>query len=418
MTPGLVPRVDIRSLGVQGELGSGGQGRVLAVDSFRINGQWPTALKTYAHDIIANLDSTALEAIVGFGIQLSPTDRAWLDQNTAWPSVVVEDKGAVCGFLMRRLPQAFYFSFQTRMQGIRQKPADIAFLLNSDRYIRSSGLSMSDDQRLALLEDVAATLSRLHAMDVTVGDMSPKNILFSLSPAPSCFIIDCDAMRVQGRSALPQVHTEDWKLPDGEPSATPAADAYKFGLLAIRLFARDQVSTDRTAITALSPELGRLATDSLHLDPYRRPTPAQWNPVLAAARTTLQSAPASTFKRPGPSNISVPASPVSRNAPQHTPRRSYPASRPPAPAPSRQPKHHAVRRFFGVLLAVAAAAIIIMVGLHVTSSPVSSAAPEGSTGGSTTAEQTERDEANQVNSLLDSSSASRHALVRQPPFGL
>src|ERR1019366_7340580 len=128
--------------------------------------------------------------------------------------------------------------------------------------------------------------------DVVVGDLSPKNLLFSLAPEPGCFIIDCDAMRVRGETVLPQAQTPDWEVPAGEPIATPAADAYKFGLLAIRLFARDQSSSDPAALAALSPELGRLADLSLHDDPARRPGPGAWVPALDAAAAAASAAPA------------------------------------------------------------------------------------------------------------------------------
>lgn len=411
MTSDPVPRVDINSLGVQGELGSGGQGRVLAVNGLQINGRWPAALKIYSHSVIGTLNASALETITGFARQLTRYDRDWLDQNAAWPSVLVEDKRAICGFLMQRLPQAFYFDFQTRVTGTRQKPADVAFLLNSDSYVRSSGLSISDSERLVLLENLAATLSRLHSMGVAVGDMSPKNILFRLTPAPACFIIDCDAMRVQGQSALPQVDTEDWKLPaKGEEKATPAADAFKFGLLAIRLFARDQVSTDRTAIAALSPELGRLAAESLHLDPSRRPSPAQWIPALAATRSALLAAPTATFQRPDPPRISVPIPPVSPGYPQHHAQRPSPASYPPTPAPGRQPKRYTAAKSVGSLMVVVAVAIVALLGLHAKSNPAPSTVAQGSASGLSPSSQSESDEATQMSNLLDASSSSRQSL--------
>jgi len=270
-----VPRIDISSLNLGADLGSGDQGKVTAVNTLLVSGQ-PAALKTYSPGAVAALDTDALETIVGFPRQLGPDDIRWLQDNTAWPSIVVEDSGVTCGFLMRTVPLAYYFDFQTRTRGTRRVLADMAFLLNADAYVASAGMSVSERDRLMLLKSLAAALARLHALDVVVGDLTPKNLLFSLSPEPGCFLIDCDAMLVRGETVLPQMQTPDWEVPSGEPIATVSADAYKFALVAIRLFARDQSSYDSAALAALSPELGRLADISLGSDPSRRPRPAAW----------------------------------------------------------------------------------------------------------------------------------------------
>ena len=307
MTGHPVLRVDISNLPLGDELGTGGQGRVLTVSGFLVNGQWPAAVKVYSPGVLGEIDPAALEEIVGLPRQLSPDNARWLYENTAWPAAIVEDAGVVCGFLMRRVPQEYYFDFRTQTQGFRKKLADVAFLLNSDHYVSSSGITVSEHDRLALLGTLVATLSRLHDLGIYVGDLSPKNLLFSLRPLPACFILDCDAMRVQGRTVLTQVHTPDWEVPDGEPKATAAADVYKFGLLAVRLFARDQSSYDGGPLSALSPELGRLAALSQHPDPAQRPMLSDWIAPLQEASLQASTAPAAMSQpaAPAPGRISV-----------------------------------------------------------------------------------------------------------------
>ena len=64
-------------------------------------------------------------------------------------------------------------------------------------------------------------MADLHELDVVVGDLSPNNLLFSTTSRPRCYFIDCDAMRVGGRSILPQIETQDWQAPSaGEPIGT------------------------------------------------------------------------------------------------------------------------------------------------------------------------------------------------------
>ena len=285
-----VPRVDFSRLQLGNELGRGGQGRVIAVDGILIDRRWTAALKRYSPDVAPLVHVTALEAITVFPGTLGADDKLWLYETTAWPAVIVKDSGRVCGFLMRRVPPEYYFNFRTQTQGTVPKLATMEFLLNDDQYTSRAGLSVTpvtDLQRVALLQDLAVIVSRLHDLGVVVGDLSPKNLLFQLTPSPGCFLIDCDAMRVQGASVLAQVQTPDWEVPASEPTATPEADAYKFALLAIRLFARDQSSRDSTALAQLSPALGDLAADSLYLEPSRRPSIADWKPRPAEAYNSL-----------------------------------------------------------------------------------------------------------------------------------
>lgn len=284
-----VPRVDISSLSIDKDLGRGGQGRVVAINGFMIRGKWPAAAKLYAAGHLGDVDSAVLEQMVGLPRQLTPEDSSWILENTAWPAVMAEDDGTVCGFLMRTVPDEFYFDFRTRTLGSQRKLADVAFLLNSDSYISTAGIDVTDWHRLHLLKSLAALLTRLHGIGVVVGDLSPKNLLFSLSPWPRCFLIDCDAAQVRGETVLRQVETPDWEAPAGEARATAATDAYKFGLLAIRLFARDQSSRDASALAAVSAELGRLADLSQQADALARPTPGTWIPALDAAGTRAQA---------------------------------------------------------------------------------------------------------------------------------
>ena len=405
MTPAPVPRIDISNLALGRELGGGGQGKVTEVNGLMINGQWPAALKTYTPGA-ANPDTAVLERIVGFTRQLSSADSDWLDEHTAWPAMIAEDRGRVCGFLMRTVPDAYYFGFHTRTRGTLRHLADVAFLLNTDQYIHSSGLAISDRDRLALLISLAQELTRLHSLDVAVGDLSPKNLLFSFTPSPGCFIIDCDAMRVRGETVLAQIQTPDWEVPDGEPTATPAADAYKFGLLAIRLFARDQSSTDPAAISMVSPELGRLATAVLRAGPGGRPTPQDWIPALAAASAAAPAA------APSPRiSVSIPTITSAAPAPaaQAPPRRPAPA---PAPAAPRRRGRRAAVAWSATILGAATVALVIALGMHATANPAASSSSQTGTGGAAgTASGSAQAQAAKINDLLDASASSRQSLA-------
>jgi len=379
-----VPRIDYSRLQLGNELGRGGQGRVIAVGGIQIDHRWTAALKRYSPDVAPSVNVTALQAITVFPGTLDADDKLWLYETTAWPAVIVEDSGRVCGFLMRTVPPEYYFGFRTQTQGIVQKLATMEFLLNDDQYTSRAGLSVTDRQRVALLQNLSVILSRLHDLGVVVGDLSPKNLLFRLTPSPSCFLIDCDAMRVQGASVLTQVQTPDWEVPSREPTATPAADAYKFALLAIRLFARDQSSRDPEALARLSPALGDLAADSLDLGPSERPSIADWKPALAEA-----------YNRLGQKQV------------------------PPLLYRSSSWRRLAPAKILGIFAILAAAILaIILVSLNIGSQPVTTSPPvtappatsSPQTGASTGAE-TASAQAAQINSLLAASAATRNPLA-------
>jgi DNA-binding helix-hairpin-helix protein with protein kinase domain len=162
------------------------------------------------------------------------------------------------------------------------KQQTLEFLLNPDEYLRRIGLSADDGQRLLLLKDLAGILTALHDHGITVGDLSPKNILFRLDVWPRCFLIDCDSMRFKGRDALPQMETPGWEVPE-TGKATPESDAYKLGLVALRLFNRSQEGTDAGPLRSVSTELADLATRSQSGEPGRRPTPRAWQAALQRA---------------------------------------------------------------------------------------------------------------------------------------
>lgn len=284
-------------------LGQGGQGAVHEVTNRRINqtgAAWSVVYKEYNAALLPQADTGALGSLVTLLDTLDGTQGRWLCEKAAWPAAVVEENGQARGFLMREVPDRFRFLVPglTAKSSGRERLATVEFLLNDDAYVAGIGLKVSDKDRVLLLADLADILTRLHTIGIAIGDLSPKNLLFTLDNRPECFLIDCDAVRLRGASVLPQAETPDWQIPDGEEKATRASDVYKFGLLAIRLFARDQSATDPDVLTALAPRLAELARASLDDNPQHRPTPVAWAEALEVAALTASTAPATSAAVP------------------------------------------------------------------------------------------------------------------------
>ncbi|APB00177.1 hypothetical protein [Nocardia seriolae] len=288
--------VDRAALALGRRLGQGGQGAVYEVTNRTFTVApgiaWEVVFKEYDAALLPSLDAAALGAMVDLLFGLSSAEGAWLCERAAWPAAVVEDQGRVCGFLMRAVPDSFRFELRSLSGAATtsKRLANFEYLLNDDAYIAGIGLTVSDSDRLALLADLSATLTRLHRLGIVVGDLSPKNLLFRTQPEAGCFLLDCDAMRLHGRSVLPQAATPDWQLPAGEEKATRPGDIYKLGLLAARLFERNQTSKDPGALTTVSATLGGLAQASFDAEPARRPSPSQWTELLTVTIPTVRIA--------------------------------------------------------------------------------------------------------------------------------
>ncbi|WP_328341278.1 hypothetical protein [Micromonospora sp. NBC_00421] len=347
MTGPLPPEVSLSALGPRTRIGTGGQGTVYALTE---DPRW--VYKEYATRFVDDVDVTTLNRFVRLAAGAGP-DAETLLGLAAWPTAIVRKEGVVRGFLMPRVPDRFRVRIQLP-RGPDTVLAQVQYLLNSDDYLLDRGLHIDDRLRLELLRDTGEALTLLHRLGVCVGDLSPNNLLFSLDSRPRCYFIDCDAMRLHGDSVLAQAETPEWHVPDAdaEELATPASDAYKFGLLAVRLFAGDQQTRDpEAARPRLDRQLVTLAGRSLDPAPHLRPAPQQWSDALERSmRRTPPTAPPQRAAAPptGPEPTrpdDARADPVRRVVPA-------PAVAGPRPA----------GRGWGLLVA-ALAAIAVMVGL-------------------------------------------------------
>ncbi|MFG3587897.1 hypothetical protein [Streptomyces sp. NPDC047990] len=290
-------------------LGDGGQGIVREVEKRLINKTWPIAYKEYKPKALSELRVDALERMVAFLPGQPTAVGEWMARNTAWPAALVTEGQSVRGFLMRQIPDEYFLTLPSG----HRKTAGFEFLLNSLNYVRRTVGEVSPKQMLGLLLALADTLQRLHDLDVVAGDLSPKNLLFTLGgPRPLCFLIDCDAMGLAGHWALQPVETPGWQLPAGEAVGTQPGDTYKFALLAVRLFLHEQHGQDAGPLRDVAPQVGELAERTLARAPSNRPTLGEWLDPLRRAYDLAPNAwpqPTQTptvVSTPGPSAGPVP----------------------------------------------------------------------------------------------------------------
>lgn len=322
-------------LGVLSKIGQGGQGVVYRAPNVTTKFAASMVYKEYKPQTLTEIDFGALAAmptLVEESLSYAQAER--LISFAAWPCALVEDSGAPTGFVMPAIPNEFFINLTT-VKGVSTTAAEFQHLLNHASVLAARGITIDDAQRYALLREVASALAFLHKHGVCVGDISPKNLLFCLTPHEAVFFIDCDAMRINTVSALPQMETPGWDSPAGEELATIHSDTYKLGLLALRLLAGDHDTKTPHHVSSTTPDLLRqIITDTLTNPPHRRPLPEARTYVLGHAiehaqhhKKTAAAAPASI--------ATVPPTPVVHSRP--APPQSKPPTPPPPPVQSTRP---------------------------------------------------------------------------------
>jgi eukaryotic-like serine/threonine-protein kinase len=319
-------------LGALTKIGQGGQGVVYGAPNVKTKFAASMVYKEYKTQVLADIDFTALAAmpaLVEDSLSYAQAER--LISIAAWPCALFEEAGTPKGFVMPAIADEFFIPLTT-VKGVSNTTAEFQHLLNHSSVLAARGITINDAQRYSLLREVASGLAFLHQHGVCVGDISPKNLLFSLAPREAAYFIDCDAMRINGVSVLRQVETPGWQAPAGEELATIYSDTYKLGLLALRLLAGDHDVTNLQHIPATAPDMLRqVITDTLTNPSHQRPLPEAWTYVLGNAIEYAQY----QQKTAAPAPVSV--APDAPSAPVVHSRPSTPSSRPSSPPPSAPP---------------------------------------------------------------------------------
>lgn len=288
----------------------GGQGRVHAParvpDGLRAG---PLVVKLYRRQPPADSAGTLAE-MVSWSRSLVPVERAWLRRLAAWPVAVVASGRTPVGIAMQDVRERFSMPF-VMPSGRRDRVLlALEHLLGDDGYLlqRGTGVRLDTALRARVAERVSEALAFLHRHAIVVGDIAPSNLLVSMGPGgvDACFI-DCDSMVFRGQRALEAVETADWETPFAESGGTRATDAYKLGLIVLRLFARSHDARALDPHTEHVPrELRDLLGRALCGEPANRPPAGEWQRALRglAADGTLSA------RCPGPARSVAPRAPA------------------------------------------------------------------------------------------------------------
>jgi hypothetical protein len=148
----------------------------------------------------------------------------------------------------------------------------LGHLLNADAYLlRRFGAAVTTAERLEIALSVADGLATLHRHEIVVGELTPANILVSLSAPHETAFADCDGMLFRGKAVRDVPATPGWCVPAwlSDDASSPAADVYKLALVVVRLLARNSSATAlppasaRTASAGISDHLRRVVERGL-----------------------------------------------------------------------------------------------------------------------------------------------------------
>ncbi|HEX6352035.1 hypothetical protein [Actinophytocola sp.] len=265
---GHVADVALADLTAAAKIADGGQGRV-----FRLASPPGVLLKLYHRGV------TVLPEELGRLIDL-PGDRRDLGvAPVAWPVGRVFDDGRCVGSLVPEAPA----EFATSLAG-RRRLLELQFLLYPRRAMWADLVLPTDTERRGLAVAYVELFRVLHGNGVVVGDVSMRNLLWTLATGPAVFAIDCDGFRLAGRPpAVRSVDTAGWTDPARPPEVTVDTDRYKLALVALRvLLGNHEVTPEDVCRGAfpLDPELTALARHAVR--PGRRPPAECWLGALGA----------------------------------------------------------------------------------------------------------------------------------------
>ncbi len=175
--------------------------------------------------------------------------RVWAA--TAWPDAVVTEPGApdgtVAGILLPRAPRRF----SLRHRDGTSRLATLSYLTaDPGQRAAAYGLALpgaGSAERVGIVYALARVLEAFQSADPAIGhgDLSTKNVLWSLERGPEVFLLDCDSCELYGESGAvvdddggrARAMTPNWDDPAIAPGANPtlASDRYSLALVFLRV---------------------------------------------------------------------------------------------------------------------------------------------------------------------------------------
>jgi hypothetical protein len=235
VSPLAVPASDLK---IGGLLAEGGEGQVHVLPR-----QPHLVYKSYRRPG----DRSHLEELVAWPDTLTPAAAGIVRAASAWPcSVVAGADGTAEGLLVPRAPRRF----AVRHRDGHSRLASLSYLTaDPEHRAVAYGLQLPEAvtaERVGLVYALARLLAAFESGEPAVvhGDLSTKNVLWSLQRGPEAFVIDCDSCARYGPDGEEvdalgrrRAMTPNWDDPAVGRGANPgpATDRYSLALVFLRV---------------------------------------------------------------------------------------------------------------------------------------------------------------------------------------
>lgn len=174
---------------------------------------------------------------------LCPSDKLRLTETVTWPLALYGTEREIEGCKMQKVAKSFYFS-ATVGNIDKERISQVNYLIDTSWWSSPAVKRVqrpdivSPSVRVELCHEYLLTLSRLWANGAFYGDVSPKNLLWTLSPYPRVMFLEGDSVGLVSDSDGDAIHTTEW-FPNPSISDLTSRDRSLGGLLVFRILRED-----------------------------------------------------------------------------------------------------------------------------------------------------------------------------------
>lgn len=297
-----VPEIALSSLKLTGKIGDGGEGEV-----FGIENKPGDVLKLFKSTVRNELSEVGLRSTIGLLDSMTPTDRAYIQSRSAWPSTIVRDSGAFVGFLMPKLSDD-YFVLHGQRGNPGPGPNDWNKLTFRRDWMPNPNLessspklwypnkqnvtSLSDGDKqlrrnlLELLLDISKIFALLHRYNIVVGDVSGRNLMWSAKSGNTAMLIDCDGCRLENSVGVTRAkQSPDWFDQNLTGFTNIQSDVYKLAVAIYRGYFSDGIGMPRNLLVQPTTKTDRKILEYANrgVSNANRPSAQEWTKVLEEA---------------------------------------------------------------------------------------------------------------------------------------
>lgn len=174
---------------------------------------------------------------------LRPSDKLRLTETITWPLALYGTEKEIEGCKMQKVAKSFYFS-ATVGNVDKERISQVNYLIDTSWWSRPAVKQVKRPDivtpavRVELCHEYLLTLSRLWANGAFYGDISPRNLLWTLAPHPRVMFLEGDSVGLVSDSDGDAIHTTEW-FPNSSISDVTSRDRSLGGLLVFRILRED-----------------------------------------------------------------------------------------------------------------------------------------------------------------------------------